>query len=111
MYQKSNIFSEGDLVYLLLFQSLSLHTGPTYFQQDYVGLLVFDTVLDFTYFKMRDLENIVLLDRAYINRLKLVLVCTPSNTVNTQSQLTKAIQGTNTPINIEYTAYNSKPIC
>ena len=52
-------------------------------------------------------ENRVLLDTFHINKLKLEFVSTTSGTVNTQGQLSKAIQDTN---NIENTATNKKCI-
>ena len=61
------------------------------FHQDYLGSLVFDTVLDSTYYKLRALQNRVLIDTFNINRLNLAFVPTPFSMVTTQGQLEKAI--------------------
>ena len=41
---------------------------------------------------MRDLENTVLLDTSYINRLKLIFDSTPAGTVNSVQQLIDTLQ-------------------
>ena len=63
-----------NLVHLVAPHASSLQKGATRFQQDYMDLLGIDTVLDSTQYKMRDLENSVLLDIFHINRLKLAFL-------------------------------------
>ena len=66
---------------------------------DYVGAMSNDTVLDSTHYKLRDPPNRVLLEKWHINRLKLAFVSPLIGMVNTQQQLSKAIQSTN-PTNV-----------
>ena len=95
MFKNIKTFSEGYLVYLLGLHASSLQRGTTEFCYNYVGPLVINTVLDFTHYKLRDVEERVLSDTFHIKRLKTVFVLTLSSTVNTQGWLNKAIQGTN----------------
>ena len=69
-----------------------------------------NTVLDSTYYKLRDIKNKVLLDIFHINRLKLTYMFTPAGTVNTQQQLNKAIQGVSITNTIKYSNSNIKSI-
>ena len=107
-YQRVETFTDGDFVYLLAPHASFPSTGTTRFSQGYVGPSVTDTVLDSTHYKLRDLENRLLIDTFHINRLKLVFVSTPADTVNTQQQLNKAFQVTNTLTN---SPGNIKPKC
>ena len=60
---------------------LHLRIGTTKFHQDYEGPLVIATLLDSTHYKVRYLENRVLVDIFHINRLKWAFVSTPASTV------------------------------
>ena len=61
-------------------------------------------MLDTTHYTLKDLENKVLLEIFHINTLKLAFISTP---VNSQSQLTTVIHGTNS---IESIVNNTKAI-
>ena len=61
------------------------------FNQDHVGTLAMDTVLDSTHCKLRGLEKRVYLNTFHVSRLKLALVSTPSGKVYTQLYLDKAM--------------------
>ena len=50
----------------------------TKYQQDYVHSLVINTVLDSTHYKLRDLENRVLLHTFHIKRIKPAFVSSKS---------------------------------
>ena len=60
---------------------------------------------------MTDLENRVLLNTCYINRIKLAPLSTPSGTVKNQKQLTKAIQGTKQQGNTTIRCYVQNCVC
>ena len=95
MYKKVEIFSKGDLLYLLAPHAPSPKTGIAKFHCHYIGLLVTDTVLDSTHNKLRDLGNRVWIDTLSHNRLKLLFVSTPAGTVIIQQQLNKTFQSIN----------------
>ena len=58
MYHTVKKFFQNEIwYYLLAWHTSSLHTGTANFQEDYVGPLVIDTVLDSTQYKLTDLKN------------------------------------------------------
>ena len=62
MYQEVETVSDGDFIYLLALHVSSLQTGTAKIHQDYVVSLVIDNLLDSTHYKLRDLENRLLLN-------------------------------------------------
>ena len=107
MYQTTKTFFQDEICALIA-THISLQTGTTKFQQDYVGLLVINTLLDSTHHKLRDSDHGVLLDMFHLNRL--LLAFTSPGTINTQHELNKAIQGTNAINNTAHAASNTKSI-
>ena len=67
-------------------------------------------MLKSTHYKLRDLEKNTLLDTFHIKRLGLTFASTPEGTGNTQEQLNKALQGTNSTNSRTDTSFNIKPI-
>ena len=93
MYKNVETFLEGDLVHLLPLHASSLHTVIVTFCEGYMGPLVIDILLDSINYKLKDLENRVLVDIFHINRLQLALVSISTGTATTQLQLNITFNG------------------
>lgn len=81
------IFSTGQLVYLLAPSAASLQTDTRKCRADYVGPLVINKVLDETHYILNDLESRVLCGVYHINRLKKAKLRTSSGYVTTYDEL------------------------
>ena len=81
------IFSEGQLVYLLAPSSASLQTNTKKSRADYVGPLVVNKVLDETHYILNDLQGRILCGVYHINHLKKAKLHTPFGTATTYDEL------------------------
>ena len=82
-----DIFTEGQLVYLLAPSSASLQTNTKKCRADYVGPLVVNKVLDETHYILNDLQGRILCGVYHMNCLKKAKLCTPSGTATTYDEL------------------------
>ena len=85
--QPPEIFTEGQLVYLLAPSAASLQTNTKKCRADYVGPLIINKVLDETHYVLNDLQGRILCGVYHINHLKKAKLCTPSGTATTYDEL------------------------
>ena len=87
MYEDVERFYENELVYLLSPHSSNLQTDTLKFNQDFVGPLAIDTVLDDTHYLLKDADGYKLPDVYHINRLKRGRVQTSTGEIDNYEDL------------------------
>ena len=58
------------MVYLLAPHSSALQTDTTKFKQDFIGLLLIDTALDKTHYRLKDATGLLLDSTYHVNQIK-----------------------------------------
>ena len=86
------LFTTGQLVYLLAPSTVSLQTNTKKCHADFVGPLVINRVLDETHYILSDLEGCILCGVYHSKRLKKAQLRTPIGNVTTYDELKQLLQ-------------------
>ena len=90
-FTKEEIFKNDQMVYLLEPHSSALQTSTMKFRQDFIGLLIIDTTLDKTHYRLKDTTGLLLDGTYHMNHIKRGSACTLQGTVNTFDDYEKAL--------------------
>ena len=90
MYEDVERFMANELIYLLAPHASLLQTDTLKFNQDFVGPLVIDSVLDDTHYLLKDPDGRKLPDVYHINRLKRGRVQTSTGVAENYDELRAA---------------------